>query len=62
MKQKLTIKFRLMIQEFIDRLDESQKDELLLRTLEELELDGVVVFPTDGSEPTNNGEKIIDGL
>jgi len=51
-----------MIQEFIDRLDESQKDELLLRTLEELELDGVVVFPTDGSEPTNNGEKIIDGL
>jgi len=51
-----------MIQEFIDELDEAEKDSLLLRTLEELEIQGMVVFPKDGSDPTIDGETIIDGL
>lgn len=51
-----------MIQKFIDRLLESQKDELLLRSLEELEINGLATFPADGGEPTIDGEKMIDGL
>lgn len=51
-----------MIPTFINRLDESQKDNLLERTLEELEIMGLVVFPEDGSEPKIDGENIIDGI
>ena len=51
-----------MIQKFVDRLDESQKENLLDRTLEELEIMGLVIFPKDGSEPTIDGENIIDGI
>ena len=51
-----------MIQEFIDSLSENEKDIILLNCLEEMEINGMVIFPSDGSEPTINGEKLRDGI